>query len=393
MTRGVGGSVSDVRVGAPVWVGYARRRLAGRLSRDLILALGEREAVVVALHLDPAHPTEDDRRRAFAARFGEPATDAWWMGATRMLATAGLLAEPAPVAPARRRTWLSADFPLRHRQWILTASQAVSAVMLRAGVLALAIPLAAAAVVLPLFDLGAVAGEARATLASPWVVLVALAALAMLAVHELAHAGACLHWGGVVRGTGLRWRLPFLSAYCDAGGVRFFPHRGQRVGTALAGVYSTALLLIPVTLAWLVAGGTGADHLRAVLSAVWAFGALSVGLNLLPVFGLDGYQALSYAVGVSGLSRSSAIAMRDLLSDDGRARLATLPAGIRVAYIAYGVWSLLFALVALAAMIGLVSFGFSLLVGPSAVWVVTAVAVVVVVLVALFGRRRNATRL
>lgn len=127
--------------------------------------------------------------------------------------------------------------------------------------------------------------------------------LVSLLVHELAHAVACVRFGGRCREMGVSWRFPLVTIYTKVEDIYLVPQRWQRVVVSLVGVLAGLVVLLPVFVLWLVvpAGHPVADACVVVL----VLGAMAQLVNLAPVLGLDGQKALSHALGVWDIAAES----------------------------------------------------------------------------------------
>jgi putative peptide zinc metalloprotease protein len=106
--------------------------------------------------------------------------------------------------------------------------------------------------------------------------------LGVIALHELAHAITCKHFGGQVHRIGLMLLYLQPVVYCDVSDSWRFKERDHKIAVALAGCFVQLLLSSVLYTAW------GLLHIQLLL--VFAVVNLSVAaVNLLPFIKLDGY--------------------------------------------------------------------------------------------------------
>lgn len=135
------------------------------------------------------------------------------------------------------------------------------------------------------------------------VLLAVVLTWALIALHELGHATACVRYGGTPTEIGLMWRVPFLTPYCKVDDVVTFPRRGQRVMTAFAGVYVNLAAQPVLLLVW--TQGDPQGWAGAVLAFVVLGNSACIVVNLLPVLQLDGYHMVEHATGSVALQRET----------------------------------------------------------------------------------------
>jgi len=117
--------------------------------------------------------------------------------------------------------------------------------------------------------------------------------LALMFIHELGHASACLRYGAPVGDIGCALYLIYPAFFCDVTGTWALARR-ERVMVDLGGLYFQLVATALVAVLWHM---TGLDMLA---SAVRISTATMV-LNLLPLGRLDGYWVLSDILGVIDL--------------------------------------------------------------------------------------------
>ncbi|MFC5720529.1 peptidase M50 [Streptomyces gamaensis] len=278
----------------------------------------------------------------YARHFGRRLGEANWRQLLGLLGERGLLegADPPTREPEQRpratfvrgTLRLSAD-PARtvdrlHRAvgFVFSAPCAVPLVLLTLAM--------EATVALRPAEFASGAGE---LLRQPVLLLGALTLLwVSTALHELAHGVVARRFGGSVTEIGLHWRLPVVFMYCKVDNYPYLPTRWAKVATAGAGMFANLVFLLPFALARsLLPDGAQA---RGPLAGLLLLGSVLALTNLVPVPPLDGYKALSHALGMTDYAAQSRRFLRLLCA---RAvghgpGAAGYPRGARIAYAAYG---------------------------------------------------------
>jgi putative peptide zinc metalloprotease protein len=128
--------------------------------------------------------------------------------------------------------------------------------------------------------------------------------LAVVALHELAHAHACKHYGGRVPAMGFALVYLLPAFYTDT--TEGFVHGTftQRLTISFAGVWSEMLLYILATPIW---WGTtpGTPLHNAAYFVMILCGFMNVIVNWNPLIKLDGYFMLCDIVGINNLKEDS----------------------------------------------------------------------------------------
>lgn len=362
----------EVTLGPVCLDGWRRKNLVGLPGGDRVLTMGDLEFGVLRMLDGQVTPEEVCAQASSESRPLTPDRLGRLLGVFAQRGLLDLPAAPDPAAqspavpppaaaPSRgapglmrllRAEWKLTDV----EEWLRPGLPVARVILSRWAALGF-VPLVLLALVPAALDPGPVLTEARTAFTS-WSsgIAVVLALLLSLAIHEWGHAIACLHWGGRVRAFGLRWRIPFLSVYCDAPGYRLLPRLGHRLGTCFAGVWTSLLLLVPVAAAWYLTELPAPWH--AALAAILVGLVASCVVNLVPLFSSDGYQLLSQALGVRNLTHHSTQILLAILSRSGRAevRAALVPRWLKVLYVAYGFFSLLVILGVCVLMLSLVTW-------------------------------------
>ena len=139
-----------------------------------------------------------------------------------------------------------------------------------------------------------------------WMDVLALYTLGMfiVAVHEMAHAHACKHYGGRVPAMGfaLVYLLPAFYTDTTEGSVHGTQY--QRLIISFAGVWSEMLLCAIATPIW---WGTPPDTLvhRCAHFIMMMTGIMCLVMNWNPLIKLDGYYMLGDLLGITNLKEDS----------------------------------------------------------------------------------------
>jgi putative peptide zinc metalloprotease protein len=167
--------------------------------------------------------------------------------------------------------------------------------------------------------------------------------LPILFVHELGHAATCARHGAPIGPIGIALYVIYPALYCDVTAAWRLP-RWQRFAVDLGGLYFQAIATAGVALAWRATGST----------TLYGITVMSIGLaitNLIPFFSLDGYWALSDALGVVNLRSQRRRVVAGLWARAIRTRDVPAwpwPAATTAVVIAYSLVALVFAGYAIA---------------------------------------------
>lgn len=131
-------------------------------------------------------------------------------------------------------------------------------------------------------------------------ILVAVYGIASTSVilHELAHAGACKHYGGKVPRMGVMAYLSSLIFFCDVTSSYLFPKKQHRVMVALAGPMATFVFwgvslwvfLLTVSPAW-----------KLVWMAIVVMETFVLIMNFNPLLKMDSYYMLTEWLGIENM--------------------------------------------------------------------------------------------
>lgn len=159
--------------------------------------------------------------------------------------------------------------------------------------------------------------------------------LAVIGVHEMAHAVACKHYGGKVHKIGIMLMYLQPVMYCDISDSWRMGDVQKKVVIAAAGIFAQMLISCLVITVWMVDGAPILLYF-AVMNAGVAL------LNFFPLVKLDGYWMLVHVLDEPNLRKKSLQAFGNLLRRGSRGQF---PAAL----VAFGAGSVLGALLFWAA--------------------------------------------
>jgi len=157
----------------------------------------------------------------------------------------------------------------------------------------------AAAAGLAVANFEALRVAAERLLAWPELVCLWVPALAVVALHEVAHGVACRRFGGEVHEVGVVLYYFQPCAYCDVSGAWMIADRRRRLSVLLAGPFFEAVLWSISVFVWRAAEpGTPVSWCAAGIATTSGLKTL---VNLNPLLRLDGYYLLSDGLGIPNL--------------------------------------------------------------------------------------------
>jgi putative peptide zinc metalloprotease protein len=179
--------------------------------------------------------------------------------------------------------------------------------------------------------------------------------LTITALHEFAHGLACKHFGGDVREMGVLLIYYVLPAfYCNVTDIHRMGRKSERLWVIFAGIYWQLLVSAGGGLLWLLA--TPYTLLADFSLLLFIGGSFNILINCNPLIKLDGYYALSQALGVVNLQARSSDYVRSLF-----ARVMCEPQAKKVdeqrpvVYVGYWVCSILYSVILIWLILGWVS--------------------------------------
>ena len=253
--------------------------------------LGVREASFLAA-LD-GEKTRDELRAQNCSNFSAEEVDYLLEQFEKMQLT-GKPGKPAAAAPkaARARAFLAGKFNLRihlldPNDFLDRHIRIVHALFSRPAMLCYLLIFLSPVVALiskPELLIGSAALSDSGFSVFHWVGIY-VAILAMIAVHELAHAAACKHFGGEVHKIGLMLLYLQPVVYCDISDSYRFNSREHKLAVAAAGIFVQLLVSSVVFVVWTFTGSEALLYFSMI-------NALVAILNLFPFVKLDGYWML-----------------------------------------------------------------------------------------------------
>jgi multidrug efflux pump subunit AcrA (membrane-fusion protein) len=131
------------------------------------------------------------------------------------------------------------------------------------------------------------------------------------ALHELAHALSCRHFGGRVTDMGLLLLYFLPCFYCNVGDTYLFRSKRERLWVFFSGGFFELFLWAAAVLGWrLVAPESFASRVFFVLAAVAGVRSL---FNFNPLIQMDGYFMLSEHLGIKNLRWQALLGLGRLL--------------------------------------------------------------------------------
>jgi putative peptide zinc metalloprotease protein len=181
--------------------------------------------------------------------------------------------------------------------------------------------------------------------------------LTITALHEFAHGLACKHFGGDVREMGVLLIYYVLPAfYCNVTDIYRMGRKYERMWVIFAGIYWQLLVSALGGLLWLIA--TPYTLLADLSLLVFIGGSFNILINCNPLIKLDGYFALSQALGVVSLqSRSSDYARSLFARLLGEPQTRKVDSQRPLLYVCYWVCSILYSVILIWLILGWVSGG------------------------------------
>jgi putative peptide zinc metalloprotease protein len=151
--------------------------------------------------------------------------------------------------------------------------------------------------------------EYRELFSARWLLTFWVALGLVKVVHELGHGVCCKKFGGESHEMGVLLLFFFPSLYCDVSDSWKLPSRRRRMAISAAGIYVELLVAALATFAWWASdAGTVVHQLCFGLMVVCSAGTVLCNAN--PLMRLDGYYALSDALGIPNLAELAGHALR-----------------------------------------------------------------------------------
>lgn len=179
--------------------------------------------------------------------------------------------------------------------------------------------------------------------------------LTITALHEFAHGLACKHFGGDVREMGVLLIYYVLPAfYCNVTDIYRLGRKQERLWVIFAGIYWQLLVSAIGGLVWLIA--TPYTLLADLSLLVFIGGSFNILINCNPLIKLDGYYALSQALGIVNLQGRSSDYVRSLFGRLlGEPQEKNADPQRPLLYVTYWVCSILYSVILIWLILGWVS--------------------------------------
>ena len=179
--------------------------------------------------------------------------------------------------------------------------------------------------------------------------------LTITALHEFAHGLACKHFGGDVREMGVLLIYYVLPGfYCNVTDIYRIGRKHQRLWVIFAGIYWQLVVSALGGLFWLIA--TPYTLLADLALLVFIGGSFNILINCNPLIKLDGYYALSQALGVVNLQRRSSDYVRSLFARLlGEPNDRQIDSQRPVLYVSYWLSSILYSVILIWLILGWIS--------------------------------------
>ena len=179
-------------------------------------------------------------------------------------------------------------------------------------------------------------------------------ALSITALHEFAHGLACKHFGGDVREMGVLLIYYVLPAfYCNVTDIYRMGRKHERMWVIFAGIYWQLLVSALGGALWLIA--TPYTLVADLSLLVFIGGSFNILINCNPLIKLDGYYALSQALGVVNLQGRSSDYVRSLFARLMGEQVKRTDSTRPLLYVSYWVCSILYSVILIWLILGWVS--------------------------------------
>ena len=178
--------------------------------------------------------------------------------------------------------------------------------------------------------------------------------LTITALHEFAHGWACKHFGGEVREMGVLLIYYVVPAfYCNVTDIYRMGRKHERLWVIFAGIYWQLVVSALGGFLWLIA--TPYTLLADLSLLVFIGGSFNILINCNPLIRLDGYYALSQALGIVNLQGRSSDFVRSLFARLLGERATKADSQRPLLYLSYWVCSILYSAVLVWLILGWVS--------------------------------------
>lgn len=179
--------------------------------------------------------------------------------------------------------------------------------------------------------------------------------LVITILHEFAHGLACKHFGGDVQEMGVLLIYYVLPGfYCNVSDVYRVGRRRERLWVIFAGIYWQLLVGATGGLLWLLA--TPYTVLADLSFLAFVGATFNILINCNPLIKLDGYYALSQALGIVNLQGRSSEYVKALFSRAiGEPQVKKADSQRPLLYVSYWVCSIIYSVVLIWLILGWIS--------------------------------------
>jgi len=185
--------------------------------------------------------------------------------------------------------------------------------------------------------------------------VILLVTLTITALHEFAHGLACKHFGGDVREMGVLLIYYVLPGfYCNVTDIYRIGRKSQRLWVIFAGIYWQLVVSALGGLCWLIS--TPYSLFADLALLVFIGGSFNILINCNPLIKLDGYYALSQALGVVNLQRRSSEYVGSLIDRSvGEPNKRHIDPHRPLLYVSYWICSILYSVILIWLILGWIS--------------------------------------
>ncbi len=211
-----------------------------------------------------------------------------------------------PVAGQKRSWWSKVLFlklPLVHPEKSLDWLYPKVRWCLTPGFIALMIGTVAAAVGVAFTNRESLVFSLETIFSVESLLLIYITVSIVTALHELAHAVTCRHFGGRVQDMGFLLMYFVPCFYCNVSDTYLFKEKRKRLWVIFAGGFFELFIWALAVLAWRLAAPEA--FLSRVFFIVVAVGAVKTLFNFNPLIKLDGYYLLADYLGIANLRKEA----------------------------------------------------------------------------------------
>ena len=213
----------------------------------------------------------------------------------------------APPAAGQERSWWSKvlflKLPLVHPEKFLDWLYPKVRWCLTPGFVALMIGTVAASVGVAFTNRESLVFSLETIFSVESLLLIYISVSIVTALHELAHAVTCRHFGGRVQDMGFLLMYFVPCFYCNVSDTYLFKEKRQRLWVIFAGGFFELFIWALAVLAWRLAAPEA--FLSRVFFIIVGVGAVKTLFNFNPLIKLDGYYLLADYLGIANLRKEA----------------------------------------------------------------------------------------